>query len=97
LKKEAFQWSEASTEAFLALKQTLMTDPLLQITDFSKRFVVYCDTSGSGFGAVLHQGARAVAYFSRAVAPHHQKLSAYERELIGLVKAVRNWRPYLWG
>jgi hypothetical protein len=31
------------------------------------------------------------------VAPHHQKLPAYERELIGLVKAVRNWRPYLWG
>lgn len=31
------------------------------------------------------------------MAPHHAKLPAYERELIGLVKAVRNWRPYLWG
>lgn len=30
-------------------------------------------------------------------APHHLKLAAYERELIGLVKAVRHWRPYLWG
>jgi hypothetical protein len=28
------------------------------------------------------------------VAPHHP---AYERELNGLVKAVCNWRPYLWG
>ena len=96
MKKEAFQWSEASTEAFLALKQALMTAPLLQMPDFSKRFVVDCDASGSGFGAVLHQGAGAVAYFSRAVAPHLQKLPAYERELIGLIKAVRNWRPYLW-
>jgi hypothetical protein len=25
------------------------------------------------------------------------KLAAYERELIGLVQAVRHWRPYLWG
>jgi len=25
------------------------------------------------------------------------KLVAYERELIGLVQAVRHWRPYLWG
>jgi hypothetical protein len=24
-------------------------------------------------------------------------LPAYERELIGLVKAVRHWRPYIWG
>jgi hypothetical protein len=24
-------------------------------------------------------------------------LAAYERELIGLVQAVRHWRPYLWG
>jgi hypothetical protein len=31
------------------------------------------------------------------VSLHHQKLPAYERELIGLVKAVRHWRPYVWG
>ena len=24
-------------------------------------------------------------------------MAAYERELIGLVQAVRHWRPYLWG
>jgi len=59
-------------------------------------FIVDCDASGSGIGAVLHQGAGPVAYFSRAMAPHHAKLAAYERELIGLVKAVKHWRPYLW-
>lgn len=25
------------------------------------------------------------------------QIAAYERELIGLVQAVRHWRPYLWG
>jgi hypothetical protein len=97
LKREAFRWSEVAEEAFLQLKQALISTPLLQMLDFSKQFVVDCDASGTGFGAVLHQGDGAIAYFSRAVAPHHQKLPAYERELIGLVKAVRNWRPYLWG
>lgn len=43
------------------------------------------------------KGKGGIAYFSRAVAPHHQKLPSYKRELIGLVKAVKNWRPYLWG
>jgi hypothetical protein len=97
LKREAFCWLEEADDAFQQLKQALMTATLLQMPDFSKRFVVDCDASGVGFGVVLHQGDDAIAFFIRAVAPHHQELSAYERELIGLVKAVRNWRPYLWG
>jgi hypothetical protein len=88
LLKEAFHWSDAAEAAFLQLKEALMTAPLLHMPDFSKRFIVDCDASGTGFGTVLHQGDGAIAFFSRAVAPHHQKLPAYERELIGLVKAV---------
>jgi hypothetical protein len=62
---------------------------VLQLPDFDKPFIIDCDVSGSGFGAVLHQGAGPLAFFSRTIAPHHAKLAAYERELIGLVKAVR--------
>lgn len=40
--------------AFIALKAALMTTPLLQLPDFSKRFIVDHDTSGTGFNAVLH-------------------------------------------
>jgi hypothetical protein len=96
LKGSSFTWTSEAEGAFQALKHALMTAPLLRLPDFSK-FIVDCDAFGTGFGAVLHQGEGAVAFFSRAVAPHHAKLPAYERELIGLVKAVRNWRPYLWG
>jgi hypothetical protein len=95
LKRESFRWSSAAAVAFDALKNVLTSAPVLQLPDFDKLFVVDCDASGSGFGAVLHQGAGPLAFFSRAIAPHHAKLAAYERELIGLVKAVRHWRPYL--
>lgn len=97
LKREAFAWTIGADQAFSDLKTALTSAPILKLPDFSKRFIVDCDASGSGFGAVLHQGDGAVAFFSRAIAPHHAKLPAYERELIGLVKAVKNWRPYLWG
>src|SRR3954471_3819595 len=65
--------------------------------DFDRSFIVDCDASGAGFGAVLHQGDGPLAYFSRPFAARHLKLAAYEQELIGLVQAVRHWRPYLWG
>jgi hypothetical protein len=58
--------------------------------DFAAPFVVDCDASGAGFGAVLHQGAGPLAYFSRPFAARHLKLVAYERELIGLVQAIRH-------
>jgi len=96
LKREAFLWSTAATEAFDALKHALTTAPVLQLPDFDEPFIVDCDASGTGFGAVLHQGTGPIAFFSRSVAPQHAKLAAYERELIGLVQAVRHWRPYLW-
>ena len=95
LKREAFLWSTAATEAFDALKHALTTAPVLQLPDFDEPFIVDCDASGTGFGAVLHQGTGPIAFFSRSVAPQHAKLAAYERELIGLVQAVRHWRPYL--
>ena len=55
--KEAFAWTEEAAEAFAALKQALSTGPVLQMPDFERQFVVDCDASGTGFGAVLHQGS----------------------------------------
>ena len=97
LRRDAFAWDDDATTAFEALKTALTTGPVLQMPDFDRLFIVDCDASGAGFGAVLHQGAGPLAYCSRPFAVRHLKLAAYERELIGLVQAVRHWRPYLWG
>jgi hypothetical protein len=97
LKEDRFSWSPTADCAFQCLKQALTTAPHLQLPDFDKSFIVECNDSRSGFGAMLHQGDRPIAFFSRLVIAHHAKLPGYERELIGLVKAVQHWQPYLWG
>jgi hypothetical protein len=97
LHRDSFAWDKDAEDAFQVLKRASTTGPVLQMPDFDKLFIVDCDVSGVGFGAVLHQGAGPVAFFSRPFAARHLKLAAYERELIGLVQAVRHWRPYLWG
>lgn len=97
LRKDSFLWSEAAVAAFASLKQALLVAPILQLPYLEQLFVVDCDTFGSCFGAVVHQGTGAIAFFSRPFLPCHMKLAPYERELIGLEQAVRHWRPYLWG
>jgi hypothetical protein len=64
--------------------------PVLQLPDFDRDFIVECDVSGHGLGAVLHQGSGPVAFFSRQMAQRHSKLVAYKRELIALVQAVKH-------
>jgi hypothetical protein len=96
LKREAFRWTPVVATAFDALKLALTTAPVLQLPDFDRPFTVDYDASGSGFDTVLHQGGGPIAFFSRTMSPHHATLAAYEHELIGLINAVWQWRPYRW-
>jgi hypothetical protein len=95
--KAGFTWSAEAEAAFRAQQRALTTAPVLQLPDFDREFTIECDAFGIGIRAVLHQGTDPIAFFSRQLAPRHSKLIAYERELIGLVQAVRHWRPYQWG
>jgi hypothetical protein len=80
------QRRQHSAHAFLELKTTPTTAPMLQLPDFAEPFIVECDALGSGFGDVMNQGVGPIAYFSRAIAPHHTSLAAYECELVTLFR-----------
>ncbi|KAF5468987.1 hypothetical protein F2P56_013092, partial [Juglans regia] len=45
LKKNSFTWTEEANQAFIALKATMTTPPVLGLPNFSKMFVVECDAS----------------------------------------------------
>jgi hypothetical protein len=53
LKKNSFVWPPATTQAFEALKVAVSSPPVLRLPDFSQPFVIECDASGIGVGAVF--------------------------------------------
>ena len=97
LSKEGFHWNEAAEMAFKQLKEALTSPPILCLPDFSQPFVIECDASGLGIGAILTQQNQPVAYFSEALKGSALALSTYEKEMLAIIKAIKKWRPYLLG
>ncbi|GJU44622.1 putative reverse transcriptase domain-containing protein [Tanacetum coccineum] len=60
-------------------------------------FVVYCDASLKGYGAVLMQRDKVIAYASRQLKTHEENYTTHDLELGAVVFAPRLWRHYLYG
>lgn len=97
LKKGSFQWNDRAAVAFTQLKKAMSTTPVLTLPDYTQPFVVEVDACDNGIGAVLMQKGRPLAFLSKGLAPKHQKLSTYEKELLAVVLATQKWRTYLQG
>lgn len=74
LRREAFSWSPAADQSFTDLKRDLVTASVLQLPNFEDRFLVDRDASGTGFGAVLHQGGGPLAFFTL---PFHLSMRSF--------------------
>ncbi|GJR41798.1 putative reverse transcriptase domain-containing protein [Tanacetum coccineum] len=85
-------------EAFQKLKKDLCIAPILSFSPKGPDdFVVYCDASLKGYGAVLMQRDKVIAYASRQFKTHEENYTTYDLELGAMVFALRLWRHYLYG
>nr|GEU94553.1 putative reverse transcriptase domain-containing protein [Tanacetum cinerariifolium] len=71
----------AEETAFQTLKQKFCSAPILALPEGSENFVVYCDASYKGLGAVLMQKEKVIAYASRQLKIHEKKYTTHDLEL----------------
>jgi hypothetical protein len=96
-----FEWVEDQENSFRSLKDAVKSAPVLQLADPAKPYIVTCDASDIGIGAVLEQesenGQRPVDFASRKLSGAENNYPVHERELLAIVYALKEWCPYLHG
>ncbi|GKA58524.1 putative reverse transcriptase domain-containing protein, partial [Tanacetum coccineum] len=63
----------------------------------TENFIVYCDASHKGLGAVLMQREKVIAYASLQLKIQEKNYKTYDLELGAVVFALKIWRHYLYG
>nr|GEV08798.1 hypothetical protein [Tanacetum cinerariifolium] len=96
-KNVKFECGEKKEAAFQLIKQKLCSAPIMAFPKGSKNFIVYCDASHKGLGAVLMQNEKVIAYASRQLKVHEKNYTTRDLELGAVVFAFKMWRHYLYG
>nr|GEX49113.1 reverse transcriptase domain-containing protein [Tanacetum cinerariifolium] len=78
------------------MNQKLCSAPILALSERSKDFIVYCDASIKGLGAVLMQREKVIAYGSRQLKVHEKNYTTHDMKLEAVVFALKIWRRYLY-
>ncbi|GKD56244.1 putative reverse transcriptase domain-containing protein, partial [Tanacetum coccineum] len=66
---------------FLVLAGYYQSAPILALPEGSEHFVVYCDASNKGLGAVLMQKEKVITYASRQLKVHEKNYTTHNLEL----------------
>ncbi|GKC02672.1 putative reverse transcriptase domain-containing protein, partial [Tanacetum coccineum] len=92
-----FDWGDKQEAAFQLLKQKLCSAPIMALPEGSKDFIVYCDASHKGLGAVLMQREKLISYASRQLKIHEKNYTTHDLELGSVVFSLKLRIHYLYG
>ena len=81
------------------MRNCLITPPILAYPDFSIPFQIFTDASNYGIGAILSQNQNnkevVISYKSRHLKPAELKYATIEKEALGVVFAIKQFKHYL--
>ena len=93
-KKGAFVQIGEAQERFDKMKQVMSSCPVLALPDFTQSFVLECDASEIGIGAVLMQSGHPIAFESRKLREYERHYSIYDKEMLAIMHALTKFRQY---
>jgi hypothetical protein len=96
-KKGAFKWSDEAQLDFDKMKKVMSTCLVLALPYFSQPFILECDASGEGIGAVLMQNMHPIAFESRKLRGLELLYTIYDKEMLAIMHALAKFRQYLVG
>ncbi|GKF11902.1 putative reverse transcriptase domain-containing protein, partial [Tanacetum coccineum] len=91
-KNVKFDWGDKQEAAFQLLKEKLCSAPILALPEGAKNFIVYCNASHTGLGAVLMQNGKVIAQLKI----HKKNYTDHDIELVAVVFTLKIWRHYLY-
>jgi len=105
LKKDApFIWTPECHQALDTLIDIVTSSPVLIAPDQDRQFKLEVDASQFAIGAILWQRdpanakkLRAVGYYSTTLSPAERNYKVFDRELLGIIRALRHWSHLLRG
>ncbi|OBZ80629.1 Transposon Ty3-G Gag-Pol polyprotein [Choanephora cucurbitarum] len=105
IKKRPIVWNDDFQKSFDTPKSLLSSNPVLQVVDMNQPFRIEVDASDGGCGAVLLQPNaqdsekpwRPIAFESKKFSEAERKYPTQERELLGILHALRSWRCFVEG
>ena len=98
---ELIPWNQEANNSFHNLKNALQKAPVLVAPDFNKTMVVMVDSSLIAVGGVLcqeyHGELLPIIFVGRKFSEPESRLSATEREVLGILSVFKKLRYYLVG
>ena len=97
-----FNWGREQDEAFVKLKEMFLSAPVIKMPDTTKLFFVMTDASLTASGGILMQkdsngDLHPCTYHSATFSPAEQNYDIYDRELLAVIQALKEWCHYLTG
>src|SRR5690606_1432118 len=97
-----WQWNDPQQQAFDTLRNAFTSAPILTLWDPDRPTRIEVDASGFATGGALLQKQddglwHPVAFRSASMQPAERNYEIYDREMLAIIEALKDWRHFLEG